>query len=116
MRIPATNEFFETIQTRYPVVVCAEETVREVVCVSIEDMRSESSSMTNTMAKMVFAKLLKPHVRPLYIIPSYLCKNHSTLTYWIKTYDSLYETDKLFRKLADRANEVFQKKIKDGNI
>lgn len=116
MTLPLTNEFHEKAQTMFPVLALAEETINEVMGISLDDLRYGNKSQTNAMARTIFVRLCREHVRPSYYLSSYINHSHSMISYWDRIFDDLFETYAPFKMIAKRANKVFNQKIEDGDI
>lgn len=98
-----------------PLVECAEKAVLDILGMDIACLRSKVRTHRLTTARMMFTRLCFMSVKVPYLISRYLDKYYTVIYYWMRTHDSLYETDEEYAKTFDKVREKFTKYSKLQN-
>lgn len=105
------------MRRRFPILKAAEEAIFESMSVSLEDIRGKNRAHHVVSARVLFAHLCQEAVYPDLYLSSYLNKDHSTLSFWFKTYeDRVRFDDGTFKKIREDVVKRFNEKQEEYGI
>lgn len=107
------NNNLNVLSERYPVFTCASDAIREAMGVTLDDMRSKTTTRYVTTARIIFSALCRPYVSPAYTIASFLNKTSCAIVYYSSQNQALQKNDAFYKGVFSKVEKIFNEKNKE---
>ncbi|KAA6303163.1 MAG: Chromosomal replication initiator protein DnaA [Candidatus Ordinivivax streblomastigis] len=100
----------EIIYETTPAFTELKQAISEVMRVSFYEIAGHSRKLNIVLARFLYCHLCKNEDIKITDLAVELNKNHSTIIYYLKKYQEEYKTNKQFRIISDKVEEIINKK------
>lgn len=109
------DKFIESLNDRIyePIFKEVEKILFDKIGYDIDMLKVKSNSQGYVYPRMIFAYLCREKGLTLERIGKKINRNHATISFYLKNFDSYYKSDKIFKILVDTINAQL-KEIENG--